>query len=109
VRPEVATLTFFDADSGEEAVAIVREVPTGIALAVSLQRDGDIEVVLKPSDCEALIAALEKARATAVSPNSEEQQCRRGAGRPPRRPASLLRGDTATYRLVSLVRGEWDL
>jgi hypothetical protein len=68
---EIAAVAFLDADSGEEALAIVRAGPAGIALALSLQRDGDIEVVLKPREAEALMAALGEAVIIASPPNEQ--------------------------------------
>ena len=67
---EIATLSFHDADSGEEALAIVRAGPGRITLGLALRRDGDIEVVLQPSDCEALVEALAQAMTTALRPTA---------------------------------------
>jgi hypothetical protein len=66
---EIKTISFLDAASGEQALAIVRVGPEGITLTLSLRRDGDVEVVLQPQDCEALITALEQANAMSASPN----------------------------------------
>jgi hypothetical protein len=42
----VATISFIDRDSGSPAVAIVRRCGTAIGLAISIERNGDIEVFL---------------------------------------------------------------
>ncbi len=60
----IATIQFTDAESGAEAYAFVRAstAPEGpITLALSLESDGDIEVVMPLADCERLIAALRQA------------------------------------------------
>jgi hypothetical protein len=41
---QVATIGFTDFDCGDEAVAVVRVVGPTIGLALSLKRNGDIEV-----------------------------------------------------------------
>jgi len=56
-----ATTTFQDADSSEEAVAIVRYDERRVALCLSLKSDGDLEVVMKKADVGKLIEALQKA------------------------------------------------
>jgi hypothetical protein len=58
---EAATITFQDADSSNEAVAIVRYDETHVALCISLKSEGDIQVVMKKTDATALIEALKKA------------------------------------------------
>ena len=58
---EAATITFKDADSSEEAVAIVRYDESRVALCLSLKSNGDVEVVMKRADAGALIEALKKA------------------------------------------------
>jgi len=58
---EAATITFQDADSANEAVAIVRYDESYVALCLSLKSDGDIEVVMAKADAAALIEALKKA------------------------------------------------
>jgi hypothetical protein len=66
---EIATLNMIDEDSGEEAVAIVRTVGGAIALCLSLESNGDVEVVMKPRDCERLLAALREAVSAATVPH----------------------------------------
>jgi hypothetical protein len=67
---EIATISFLDADSGEDALAIVRTGRARIALCLSLRENGDTEVVLSPSDCQALVEALKRARVMALTPRS---------------------------------------
>ena len=61
-------IQFTDTDSGDEAVAIVRAVDGSIALCLSLERGGDIEVVMNPRDGERLLLALREALAVATVP-----------------------------------------
>ena len=57
---ESATITFKDADSSDDAVAIVRYDESRVALCLSLKSDGDLEVVMKKEDVGKLIEALKK-------------------------------------------------
>jgi hypothetical protein len=57
---EAATISFQDAESQDEAVAIVRYDENHVALCLSLKSDGDVEVVMKKGDVEKLIEALKK-------------------------------------------------
>jgi hypothetical protein len=59
---DVATIRFTDLDSDDDAVAIVRASDHGVALAISLRDDGDIEVVLPADACDQLITALRQAQ-----------------------------------------------
>ena len=65
---EIATLNMSDADTGEGAVAIVRTIGEAIALCLSLENDGDVEIVMKPRDCERLLGALREAMSAATVP-----------------------------------------
>ena len=58
---EAATITFLDARSSDEAVAIVRYDSELVALCLSLKTDGDIEVGMKKADAKKLSEALSKA------------------------------------------------
>lgn len=58
---EIATLQFVDADSGEEAIAIIRAANGYVALCLSLRHNGDVEILIKAEECEALIEALQRA------------------------------------------------
>jgi hypothetical protein len=65
---EIATLNMIDEDSGEGAVAIVRTIGESVALCLSLENHGDVEVVMKPRDCERLLMALREAVSAATVP-----------------------------------------
>ena len=60
---QVATIRFADRDSGDEAMALVRVEGETIGLALSLMKNGDIEVFLGAQELEQLIEALQKAQA----------------------------------------------
>jgi hypothetical protein len=55
---EAATIMFQDADSSDEAVAIVRYDADHVALGLSLKGDGDLEVLMKKADAKKLSDAL---------------------------------------------------
>lgn len=59
---EVATICFTDRDCGDEAVAVVRLEGEKTGLALSLRRNGDIEVFFGRQELDDLIDALAKAR-----------------------------------------------
>jgi hypothetical protein len=65
---EIATLRFIDADSKDEALAIIRASDKLIAIAFALQSDGDFEVFLETQDCRKLVAELQ--HAISISENS---------------------------------------
>jgi hypothetical protein len=60
---QVATIPFTDRDSGDEAFALVRVEGEIVGLALSLRRNGDIEVFFGRQELEQLIEALQKAQA----------------------------------------------
>ena len=60
---EFATIRFSDRDGGDEAVMIIRTVGDIAGLALSLRRNGDIEVFFGKQELDQLIEALQKARA----------------------------------------------
>lgn len=60
---EVATIPFKDLDSGNSGVAVVRFDKDCVAICLSLEAAGDIEVVL----CHKDAASLQGALATAIS------------------------------------------
>jgi len=66
------TIEFLDTDSGDEAVVIVRAVEGLICVALSLKKDGDIELVFPPTEgrafAETLAAALSMSDATRPMP-----------------------------------------
>ena len=65
---QIATIPFTDHDCGDEAVAIVRVEGGAAGLALSLKRDGDIEVFLGPEELSQLIEALREARSMLPDP-----------------------------------------
>ena len=60
---QVATICLPDLDCGDEAVAVIRVVGEATGLALSLKRNGDIEVFFGAPELDQLIEALQKARA----------------------------------------------
>jgi hypothetical protein len=60
---QVAMIPFTDRDGGDEAMALVRVEGETIGLALSLRRNGDIEVFFGRQELEQLIEALLKAQA----------------------------------------------
>lgn len=56
-----AIIHFRDSESDSEAFAIVRKIGDQIGLAVSIMKDGDIEVFLDRPACLKLIQALQEA------------------------------------------------
>ena len=62
---EVATVRFVDAESKDEAFAIIRAAHRLVGLALTLRSNGDIEVFLEPEACRTLIDELQQALAIA--------------------------------------------
>jgi hypothetical protein len=62
---QVATLSIIDADSGDEAVVIVRCASGLVSVAFSLKDDGDIELTFTRDACQEVIRAMERALAQA--------------------------------------------
>jgi hypothetical protein len=60
---EIATISFPDRDSGDDAIAVVRAVGETVGLALSLRNNGDVEVFFGKEELDQLIEALQKARA----------------------------------------------
>jgi hypothetical protein len=58
---EATTITFQDAESSDEAIAIVRHDESNVALCLALKSNGDIEVVMNKADVYKLIEALTRA------------------------------------------------
>lgn len=61
----VSMIRFNDADSGDEALAVVRAGEGTIALTLSLDGVGEVEVFFGPGECEELRVALTQAAAIA--------------------------------------------
>jgi hypothetical protein len=66
---QIAMIEFRDAESGDDAIAIVKAAPGLVVVALSLRSDGDIQVLLPPAVAHALLEALQQAlvRATEIS------------------------------------------
>jgi len=58
---KVSVLKIRDKDEDQEALAIVRSVNGFVALTLSLEHEGDVEVAFTPSECEELVARLQHA------------------------------------------------
>ena len=58
---EIATILLRDADSSDEAVAIVGYEENLVSLCLSLKSDGDVQVVMKKADAAKLEEALKRA------------------------------------------------
>lgn len=58
---EPTMLEFVDAGSGDAAFALVRVVQQKIAVCLSLEHDGDIEVFFTEQDCRFFVEALQQA------------------------------------------------
>jgi len=57
----VSVLKIRDKDADQEALAIVRSVNGLVALTLSLEHEGDVQVVFTPSECMELVSRLEQA------------------------------------------------
>ncbi|GAB6188040.1 hypothetical protein [Thermopirellula anaerolimosa] len=55
---EIATIVFTEADSGNDAVAIVRQCGKRLAVALSVQDNGDLEVLLDVETATRLLEAI---------------------------------------------------
>jgi hypothetical protein len=55
-----SAFTFQEAESKEEAVAIIRYDKNNVSLCLSLKTGGDLEVVMSKEDAHKLILALSK-------------------------------------------------
>jgi hypothetical protein len=66
----LANITFVDKDSGDHGLAVVRFQKEVIALALSLQHNGDLEVFLGVHEVDQLIEALTRAKAMASEDTS---------------------------------------
>jgi hypothetical protein len=60
--PQLATINLVDKDSGQPGFVAVRVEGNVVALALSLQDNGDIEVFLDRDEAAQLVEALEQAR-----------------------------------------------
>ena len=55
---ELTTFTFNDAASGDEGCVVIRYGGDSVAIAVSLSKDGDVEVVMRKQDLSKFVDAL---------------------------------------------------
>lgn len=58
---KVSVLKIRDKDEDQEALAIVRSVNGFVALTLSLEHEGDVQVVFTPSECMELVSRLQEA------------------------------------------------
>ncbi len=58
---DIGTISFTDLGGSGEGVIVIRASSTRIGLAISLESDGDIEILLKPEDVTQLLVALQRA------------------------------------------------
>ncbi|MDA9464321.1 hypothetical protein [Bradyrhizobium sp. CCBAU 53415] len=58
----IAPVIFVDRDTGDEAAFLVRVMEDHVGLALSLKRNGDIEVILDAKELDQIIDALQLAR-----------------------------------------------
>jgi hypothetical protein len=56
----IATISFSDVESGDEALVLLRAEEGKLALGLSLRKNGDFEVFLGPKECDKLMAALQR-------------------------------------------------
>ena len=55
---EVATITFRDLETHDEAIAVVRQDDRSVALCLAVHRVADVEVVMSKDDARKLLEAL---------------------------------------------------
>lgn len=58
---EAATIQFIDAETSDKGCVIVRYDTDTVALCLSLESNGDIEISMKRQDAQALFAAMKTA------------------------------------------------
>lgn len=58
---KVSILKIRDKDEDQEALAIVRSANGFVALTLSLEHEGDVQVAFTPSECEDLVLRLQHA------------------------------------------------
>jgi hypothetical protein len=63
---EVATINFRDQATGDGASLLIRAGRGQLAMSLSLAEDGDVEAILGPLECEALLAAIRSAVPTVL-------------------------------------------
>lgn len=70
----VSILKVRDKDEDQEALAIVRPINSFIALTLSLEHGGDVQVAFTPAECNALVLRLQQAanRVLTEHPNAND-------------------------------------
>ncbi|WP_298363013.1 hypothetical protein [uncultured Bradyrhizobium sp.] len=63
----IAPIKFVDRGSGDEGVVLVRVLEDSVGLALSLRKNGDIEVVFGSEELDQVIVALQTARRTLLT------------------------------------------
>lgn len=58
---QVSVLDVIDRDSEQNAQIIVRSSNGFVALTLTLEHDGDLQVVISPSECQELVSRLQQA------------------------------------------------
>lgn len=58
---QVSVLDVVDRDSDQNAQIIVRSVSGFVALTLSLEHEGDVQIVINPSECMELVSRLQGA------------------------------------------------
>ena len=59
---QVATVTYADQATGDDAAILVRVIDGQVGLTVTLRSDGDVETFIPPAALDELIAGLRRAR-----------------------------------------------
>lgn len=60
---EIATITFTECETSSDATAIIRRDAESVALCLTVESNGDLEVVMKRDDAKRLLDALHAALA----------------------------------------------
>ena len=58
---KVSVLDIIDRDSEQNAQVIIRSVKGFVALTLTLEHEGDVQVVLSPAECLEVVARLQQA------------------------------------------------
>ena len=58
---KVSVLDIVDRDSEQNAQVIIRSVKGFVALTLTLEHEGDVQVVLSPVECAEVVARLQQA------------------------------------------------
>jgi phosphotransferase system HPr-like phosphotransfer protein len=58
---EIATIQLTDAETHDDAIAIVRRDENRVALSLSVRKGSDVQIVMTKTDARALLEALKAA------------------------------------------------